>query len=79
MSRHTVDESAVRDLSLDREDRTCPGCGGRMHVRCRRSRSLLTLEGPLRLSVGLVQCSDERCEHMKLYGSEQESGYAMTT
>jgi len=60
MSRHTVEESAVRDLSLDREDRTCPECGRRMHVRCRRSRSILTLEGPLRLSVGLVQCCDEK-------------------
>ena len=77
MSRHTVEESAVRDLSLDREDRTCRECGRRMHVRCRRSRSILTLEGPLRLSVGLVQCCDERCEHMTLYGPEQESGYAM--
>jgi len=77
MSRHTVEESAVRDLALDREDRTCPECGQRMHVRCRRSRSILTLEGPLRLSVGQVQCCDERCEHMKLYGPEQESGYAM--
>ena len=48
-----------------------------MHIRCRRSRSILTLEGPLRLSVRLVQCCDERCEHMTLYGSEQESGYAM--
>ncbi len=77
MSRHTVEESAVRDLTLDRDDRTCPGCGRRMHIRCRQSRSILTLEGPLRLSLGLVQCCDERCEHMKLYGPEQESGYAM--
>lgn len=77
MSRHTVEESAVRDLALDREDRACPECGRRMHVRCRRSRSILTLDGPLRLSVTLVQCCDERCEHMTLYGPEQESGYAM--
>lgn len=77
MSRHPVEESAVRELTLDREDRVCPECGGRMHVRCRRPRSILTLEGPLQLSVGLVQCGDERCEHMKLYGPEQESGYAM--
>ncbi len=37
MSRHTVEESAVRDLALDREDRTCPECGQRMHVRCQYS------------------------------------------
>ena len=56
MSRHPVEESAEFELALDREDRACPKCGGRMHVRTRRSRSILTLEGPLRLSVGLVQC-----------------------
>ena len=77
MSRHTVDESTVLELALDREDRTCPQCGALMHVRCRRPRSILTLQGPLRLSLGLVQCSNQRCEHVKLYGSEQESGYAM--
>ena len=59
MSRHPVEESAECELALDREDRTCPQCGARMHVRCRRSRSILTMEGPLRLSVGLVQCCDE--------------------
>ena len=77
MSRQTVEESAVRDLTLDREDRACPECGRRMHVRCRWSRSVLTLLAPLRLSVGFVQCCDEWCEYMKLYGPEQESGYAM--
>ena len=77
MSRHPVEESAEFELALDREDRTCPKCGGRMHVRCRRSRSILTMEGPLRLSVGLVQCCDERCEHMTLYNPEQECSLAM--
>ena len=44
MSRHPVAESAEFELALDREDRTCPKCGGRMHVRCRRSGSILTME-----------------------------------
>ncbi len=77
MSRHPVEESAEFELALDREDRTCPKCGGRMHVQCRRSRSILTMEGPLRLSVGLVQCCDKRCEHMTLYNPEQECSLAM--
>ncbi len=67
MSRHRVEESTVRELTLDREDRVCPACRERMHVRCRRPRSILTLEGPLRLSVRLVQCGNQRCEHMTLY------------
>jgi len=62
MLRHRVEESAVRDLSLDREDRTCRESGRPMHVRCRRRRSIFTLGGPLRLSVGPVQCCDELCE-----------------
>ena len=77
MSRYPVEESAEFELVLDREDRTCPKCGARMHVRTRRSRSILTLEGPLRLSVGLVQCCDARCEHMTLYNPEQECSLAM--
>ncbi len=77
MSRHTVEECAVRDLALDRDDRSCPECGRRMHVRCRRQPNILTLDVPLRLSVGLVQCRDKLCEHMKLHNPEQESGYAM--
>ena len=77
MSRYPVEESAEFELVLDREDRTCPKCGARMHVRTRRSRSILTLEGPLRLSVGLVQCGDERCEHTTLYNPEQEGSLAM--
>jgi hypothetical protein len=77
MSRHTVEEWAYRELALDREDRICPVCGGGMHIRSRRSRRILTLDGPLQLSVGLVQCYDERCEHRKLYSPEQECGLAM--
>lgn len=60
MSRHTVEESAERDLTLDRDDRACPECGRRMDVRCRRLRFILTLDGPLRLSVGLVVNGGEK-------------------
>src|SRR5664279_1552523 len=77
MSRLAVEKSAVRQLNLDREDRLCPECGGRMHVRCRRSRSILTLDGPTQLSIGLVRCCDSSCEHTKLYSPEQEASLAM--
>ena len=73
MTRHLVDESAVRELALDRADRTCPECGRRMHVRSRPTRSILTFEGPLRLSMGLVQCGNERCEHSNSRLSNRES------
>ena len=77
MSRHTVEEWAFRELALDRDDRVCPGCGRRMHIRSRPVRSILTLDGPLHLSLGLVQCHDEQCEDRKLYRPEQECGLAM--
>ena len=77
MSRLAVEESVVQQLTLDREDRLCPECGQRMHVRSRRSRSILTLEGPITLSVGLVQCCDQQCQHTNLYSPEQEARLAM--
>lgn len=77
MSRLAVEESIVQQLSLDREDRLCPECGKRMHVRSRRSRNILTLDGPMRVSVGLVKCCNQQCEHTKLYSPEQEASLAM--
>ena len=77
MSRLLVDESEVRELQLDREDRTCPKCEEKMHVRCHRQRNIVTLDGPVRLNVRLVQCPNKECDYMKLLGSEEESSYAM--
>ena len=77
MSRLAVDQSAVRVVVLDREDRVCPQCGGRMHVRCCRQRRIHSLDGPLQLDLKLVQCSNAHCAQMKLFGPEQECGYAM--
>ena len=77
MSRLLVDESKVRVFQLDREDRACPECGKRMDIRCHPQRNIVTLDGPVRLNVRLVQCSNAQCDHMKLLGSEDESAYAM--
>ncbi len=77
MSRLAVDQSAVRVVVLDREDRVCPQCGGRMHVRCSRQRCIHSLDGPLQLDLKLVQCSNAQCAQMKLFSPEQECGYAM--
>ena len=77
MSRLLVEESTVRALTLDREDRACPECGKRMHVRCHRHRTILTLEGPVRLNLRLMQCACSQCAHMKLHGADEEFGDAM--
>lgn len=77
MSRLQVHQSKVRELVLNRKDRACPKCRRKMHVRCRRERSLHTLQGPVRLNIKLVQCRNEHCDYRKLVNPEQEPGYAM--
>ena len=77
MCRLRVDESRVREVVLIREDRACPQCGARMHIRCSRQRSIHTLSGPLRLIVKLVQCRHQQCDLTKTFAPEQEQQYAM--
>jgi hypothetical protein len=77
MSRLKLDESKVLELDLVRLDRTCLGCGRKMHVRCRRERQIQTLQGPLRLKLNLVQCRQGFCDQKKLFSPEQEQQYAM--
>jgi len=77
MSRLEVDESRIREVVLVREDRACPECGAKMHIRCRRTRSIHTLEGPVRLTVKLVQCRNEACDSMTTFPPEQEAEYAL--
>ena len=76
MSRRKLDESKVLELDLVRADRTCLGCGRKMHVRCCRDRQIQTLQGPLRLKLKLVQCRQEFCDQKKLFSPEQEQQYA---
>ncbi len=48
-----------------------------MHIRCCRTRSIHTLEGPVRLIVKLVQCRNGQCDNTKTFAPERESEYAM--
>lgn len=77
MSRLPVCGSLVQEVVLVREDRACPRCGRKMHIRCCRERSIQTLEGPLRLKVKLVQCRHGACGLSTTYAPEQEAEYAM--
>ncbi len=77
MSRLQVDPSRIREIVLVREDRACPECGAKMHIRCCRTRNIHTLQGPVRLIVKLVQCRNEQCGDAKTFAPEQESEYAM--
>lgn len=77
MSRLQVDPWRVREIVLVREDRACPECGAKMHIRCCRTRNIHMLQGPVRLIVKLVQCRNGQCDDAKTFAPEQESEYAM--
>ena len=77
MSRFQVDRSRVREVVLVRQDRGCPACGAKMHIRCDRTRNIHTLEGPMRLIVKLLQCRNEECDTAKTFAPEEEAEYAM--
>jgi hypothetical protein len=77
MSRLKVDESKVRQVILEREDRSCPICSKKMHVRCHRTRSIHTLSGPIGLKLKEVQCQNKQCDSRQIFSPEQESQLAM--
>ena len=77
MSRLQMDRSRVREVVLVRRDRSCPACGGKMHIRCERSRNIHMLEGPVRLIVKLLQCRNEECDTARTFAPEEEAEYAM--
>lgn len=77
MSRFQVDQSTVREVTVIREDRTCPACGTKMRIRCERRRNIHTLEGPVRLIVKLLHCPNEECDTVKMFAPDKEAEYAM--
>lgn len=77
MSRLSVDPSRIREITLVRKDRVCPTCGAQMHIRCCRTRNIQAFQGPVRLTVKLVQCRNEHGANATTFAPEQESEYAL--
>lgn len=77
MSRLKVDESKVHHVILEREDRFCPCCAEKMHVRYHRNRSVHTFDGPIGLKLKEVQCRNDQCSCRQIFSPEQESQIAM--
>ena len=77
MSRFPIDRSRVREVVVVRQDRSCPACEAKMHVHSERVRTIHTLQGPMRLSVELLQCRNKECGSTKTVPAEQEAEYAM--
>lgn len=77
MSRLPMDRSGGREVVLVRQNRGCPECETKMHVRCERRRLIHSLQGPMRLIVKLLQCHNPECGSTSTFGPEQEAEYAM--
>lgn len=77
MSRYPMDRSRVREVVLVRQDRSCPACGGKLHIHCDRARSIHTLKGPVRLVVKLLQCRNAGCDTTSTFSPAEEAEYAM--
>ena len=77
MSRLPMDRSRIREVVLVRQDRSCPACGAKMHIRCERTRIIHTLKGPVCLIIKLLQCRNTECDATKTFSPEEEAEYAM--
>ena len=73
MARFRMDRSRLRQVVLVRRDRSCPACGGKMHIRCCRTRSIYTFAGLVRLIVKLLQCRNEECDTTTTLGSSGDT------
>jgi hypothetical protein len=77
MARFQLDQSRVREVTLVREDRSCPACRATMRIRCERTRTIHTLRSPVRLVIKLLQCHNEKCKAPTTFAPEEEAEYAM--
>ena len=77
MSRLPMDRSRIREVVLVRQDRSCPACGAKMHIRCERTRIIHTLQGPVCLIIKLLQCRNTESDATKTFSPEEEAEYAM--
>ena len=71
-------DTQFRRMELDVKDRDCAECGSRRHVCGGRQRRFFTLDGPVLLSVSIVQCPNPQCStHHTTWSSQEEISLAM--
>jgi hypothetical protein len=78
MIRRTARPEPSRELELTTATRRCPGCDGPLWAAYKNRRTVVTLDGVLRLAVQVRRCRDRECPG---YGvairPEQEGRYAL--
>jgi len=73
MARRLPKGLAWAEVVLEHEERLCPVCSGRMHVKRHRRRRIFTLKGPVCYVVPMIHCSHSVCpNHCRTFGPEQE-------
>jgi hypothetical protein len=61
MARRTARPTPAREIDLPAITRTCPACGGPLRAAYKTRRNVVTLDGPIRLSLQVRRCRDHRC------------------
>jgi hypothetical protein len=78
MARRTARSQPTRELKLLARQRTCPECGGPLWAAYNNQRTIITLDGVIRLGIRIRRCRDRSCRR---YGApvrpEQEGRFAL--
>src|SRR3954470_6919732 len=78
MSRNRPRPKAASELRLEPLDQLCRGCTRRLWVAYHRTRTVATLDGPLRLRLVIRRCVNPECElYRHSHQPEQEGAFAL--
>lgn len=78
MVRRVSKEVAWTEVVLERADRRCLACGGRMQVKKHRRRRVYTLAGPVCYVLKVMYCPVVRCaNHRRRFNPEPEAALAL--
>ena len=61
MARRTARTQPTREIDLPATTRTCPECGGPLRAAYKIRRTVVTLDGTVRLGLQARRCRDRRC------------------
>jgi hypothetical protein len=78
MARRIARPTPTREVDLLAATRICPSCGGPLWAAYRTRRNVVTLDGPLRLSLQVRRCRDRRCPRFGTpWRPEQEGRFVL--
>ena len=74
MARRTARPTPTREVDLPAITRTCPRCGGPLWAAYKTRRTVITLDGTVRLGLQVRRCRDRNCPRFgKPWRPEQEA------